>query len=186
MSKRPKILRKGLPPSTCHVSHVTCHVSHVMRHMSCITCHVSHVMCHMSCVMCHITHNTCQINYFFYKLVKLVAGGYVINRATPSSFLVYTYWELHQHFMKRQNHKSLQWTKLLFGPTYIRLQASWSIQKKKAGTKLTVLMWCQIFDGKSKTPYSGDFRRRTRPVDKISRKQKKIPHTGDTESLDRC
>ena len=28
--------------------------------------------------------------------------------------------------------------------------------KKNEDTKLTVVMWCQIFDGKSITPYSGD------------------------------
>ena len=32
-------------------------------------------------------------------------------------------------------------------------------------------MRCQIFDGKSKNPSSGDFRRRTRPMDKIRRKK---------------
>ena len=40
----------------------------------------------------------------------------------------------------------------------------------KVDTKLSVVMWCQIFDRKSIAPSSGDFagdRRRDRPVDKI-------------------
>ena len=43
----------------------------------CVTCHVSHVTCHMSRVTCHMSLN------YFYKEVKLVARGYVINRAYP-------------------------------------------------------------------------------------------------------
>ena len=45
-------------------------------------CHKSGVTCHVSCV-------TCKIFFyflFFYKTVKLVRGGSVINGATPSSF----------------------------------------------------------------------------------------------------
>ena len=41
-------------------------------------CQVSHVTCNVSCVTCHI--------YFPSKVMKLVGGGSVINRATPSSF----------------------------------------------------------------------------------------------------
>ena len=55
----------------CHVSLVTCHVSHV-------TCHVSCVMCHVLCVICYI--------YIFYKVAELVGGGFVINKASYSSF----------------------------------------------------------------------------------------------------
>ena len=40
------------------------------------TCCVSHVICHMS-----------NVN-FFYKVVKLVDEGFVINGATPSSYYV--------------------------------------------------------------------------------------------------
>ena len=50
------------PPVTCQVSHVTCHV-----HMSPVTCHMSNFI----------------YIYFFYKVLKLVSGGYVINRAYP-------------------------------------------------------------------------------------------------------
>ena len=42
------------PPGTCHMSHVTCHVSHVTFSY-----------------------------FFFYKVVKLVGGGSVINGAYP-------------------------------------------------------------------------------------------------------
>ena len=43
--------------------------------------------------------------------------------------------------------------------------------KMKADTKITVVMWCQIFNRKSVAPSSGDFcgnRCCGRPVDKIS------------------
>ena len=40
-----------------------------------VTFHVSHVTCHMSCVTCHI--------FFFYNVVKLIGGGFVINGAYP-------------------------------------------------------------------------------------------------------
>ena len=46
-------------------------------------CQVSHVAYHMSHVMCHFL--------FFFKVVKLVSGGSVINGPTSSSFIpVYT------------------------------------------------------------------------------------------------
>ena len=34
-----EILREGLPPTVCHVSHVMCHMSSAMRHMP----HVTHL-----------------------------------------------------------------------------------------------------------------------------------------------
>ena len=49
----------------------------IFSHVSPVTCHVSHVICHMS----HI--------FFFYKLVKLVGGGSVINGANPFSFFFF-------------------------------------------------------------------------------------------------
>ena len=49
--------------------------------MSRVTCHVSHVMCHLSHVMCQI--------FFFYKVVKLIGGGSVINGAYPVKYLMY-------------------------------------------------------------------------------------------------
>ena len=60
-----------------------------------------HVTCHVSCVtsgvMCHLSHVTCHMSYFIYlfnfylffleKVVKLIRGGSVINKAYPSSLL---------------------------------------------------------------------------------------------------
>ena len=49
--------------------------------------HMSHVMCHMSHFKCHMSHITGHMTFFlfiylfFYKVVKLVDGGSVINRA---------------------------------------------------------------------------------------------------------
>ena len=67
-------MREGSPYPTCHVSHVKCHMS-VMCHMSSVTCQVSHVFFLSSFFL----------NIFFYKVVKLVGGGSVINGATLSS-----------------------------------------------------------------------------------------------------
>ena len=53
-------------------------------------CHVSCVMCHVSCVMCHVsrvTSHTKKKKKKKDKVVKLVGGGSVINRAIPSSLL---------------------------------------------------------------------------------------------------
>jgi hypothetical protein len=44
--------------------------------------HVSRVTCHMSRVTFHISRVTCH-NFFFDKVVKLISGGSVINRAYP-------------------------------------------------------------------------------------------------------
>ena len=46
-----------------------------------LACEVSHVMFHLSHVNCHIL-NLDFFN-FFYKMVKLVGGGSVINRGLP-------------------------------------------------------------------------------------------------------
>ena len=54
--------------------------------------HVSHVPCHLSRVKCHVSHVTCCVShvtiyiYLFFKVVKLVGGGSVINRAYPIQF----------------------------------------------------------------------------------------------------
>ena len=58
MSYGPKILREYSHLSMCHMSHDTCHMSRV-------TCRVSHDF----------------MLWFFYKVVELVGGGSVINRA---------------------------------------------------------------------------------------------------------
>ena len=47
---------------------------------------MSHVTCDMSRDTCHESHVIITIVYFFYKVVKLVGGGSVINGVTPSSF----------------------------------------------------------------------------------------------------
>ena len=41
----------------------------------------------MSCVKCHMS--CVSTNIFFYKIVKLVGGGSVMNGATPSSFFLW-------------------------------------------------------------------------------------------------
>ena len=62
------ILKEGLPPPTCHVSHIMCPISCVMCNMSC-------VMCHVSCVMCHMSHVTCPNFYLFFLFwTKLEEG----------------------------------------------------------------------------------------------------------------
>ena len=60
---------------TCHMSHITCPVSRVM-------CHMIRVTCHMSCVTCNL------VLFIFYKVLKLIGGGSVVNGAYPSSFQV--------------------------------------------------------------------------------------------------
>ena len=58
------------------------HMSHVITHMSCvICCHISHVMCHISHITCHLF-----LYFFFYKVVNLVGGGFIINGATAFTF----------------------------------------------------------------------------------------------------
>ena len=54
--------------------------------MSRVTCHLSRVKCHVSHVTCHMLHVTCHIFFFFYKVVKLIGGGSVINGAYPVQF----------------------------------------------------------------------------------------------------
>ena len=47
-----------------------------------VTFYVSQVMCHVSHVMCHVSRVTCHI-FCEDKVVKLVCGESVINRAYP-------------------------------------------------------------------------------------------------------
>ena len=49
-----------------------------MYHMSLVMCHKSHVMCHMAGVRCQVTGV-----FIFYKVVRLVGGGSVMNGAYP-------------------------------------------------------------------------------------------------------
>ena len=61
---------------------------HTMAHMSLVACHMSHITCHMS----HVTsHMSIFINFylFFDKMVELVSGVSVINRAIPSSLSLF-------------------------------------------------------------------------------------------------
>ena len=47
------------------------------------------VMCHVSHITSHVSLVKCQMLYFLLnKVMKLVGGGYVINRATLSSLLI--------------------------------------------------------------------------------------------------
>ena len=54
-----------------------------------VACQVSGVRCHMSGVACQVSGVTCHMSHFilflflFYKVVKLVVGGSVINGANP-------------------------------------------------------------------------------------------------------
>ena len=78
---------------TCHMLRVTCQVSrYTSSYLSPVTCHMS----------CHVSHYTCHVscNFFpfflifsssFYKGVKVVGGGSVINEAQPSSFRTYRF-----------------------------------------------------------------------------------------------
>ena len=54
-----------------------------MCHVSGVTCQMSHVTCHMS-----------NIDIFFYKVLKLVFGGSLINGAYPVWFLDFSYQKL--------------------------------------------------------------------------------------------
>ena len=65
-----------------NMSHVTSHVSSVTCHMSHVTCHMTHVICHLQHVMCHFFSSS-----FLDKVVKLIGGWCVINRAYPSKFV---------------------------------------------------------------------------------------------------
>ena len=55
-------------------------------HVSYVTCHVSGVMCHMSHVTYPISCFTCFFVVVFFKVLKLVDGGSVINGAYPVRF----------------------------------------------------------------------------------------------------
>ena len=73
-------------------------------------------------------------------------------------FPAFIWWKLDQLCIKKKQHTCLKWTKLL----------SWCVfgfpaKKMKADTKLTVVMCCQIFDRKSETPSSSDFRQQSMP-----------------------
>ena len=71
----------------------------IPNNVSCVTCHVSPVTCHVSHVTCHLSHVK-KIFYIFFtkkiiqkkilkkmdKVVELVGGGSVINRAYPVQF----------------------------------------------------------------------------------------------------
>ena len=60
--------------------------------MSGVMCHVSGVTYQVSCVRCQISGVICQVSQVFYlffdKVVGLVDGGFVINKAYPVYFIV--------------------------------------------------------------------------------------------------
>ena len=68
------MLRECSPLIMCHMSCVTYHMLFGTSHMS-----HAHVLCHMSDIYIYIH----IYIFFFYKSVKLVSGGSVINRAYP-------------------------------------------------------------------------------------------------------
>ena len=76
--RETEILRECSPTTTYHMSRVICHMSHVIGHMSCVLCHMSHVMSNFVLNFC--------LKKFVYKVLELISGGSVINRAYPSSF----------------------------------------------------------------------------------------------------
>ena len=47
-------------------------------------------VCHLSHFICHVTHGTSYVSrvFFLYKVLDLVNGGSVMNRASPSSFIL--------------------------------------------------------------------------------------------------
>ena len=58
-----------------------------------------------------------------------VKGG-----VTVTLFSAYRYWELDQLFIKIHHHTSLQWVR----PNFLH-------QTQNSDTKLTIVMWCQVF-----------------------------------------
>ena len=81
----PAIFAWYSPYPMCHVSRVTCQVSHVTCDVSCVTCDMSHVIWHIIIFLL----------FLFYKLLKLVGEGSVINGA-------YLFWLLEFWLLKRQ------------------------------------------------------------------------------------
>ena len=69
--KRAKVIVNVHPHTICHMSHVTCHMLYAR-------CNVSGVRCQESSVK--------KFLFIFYKIVELVRGGSVINRANPVDF----------------------------------------------------------------------------------------------------
>ena len=64
-----------------------------LPHLSCVTCHVSNVAYHVIFLLC------------FYRLMKLVDGGSVINGANQSSFLKYRMWETTNRVLAEDCHQ---------------------------------------------------------------------------------
>ena len=91
--------------TTCHVSCVMCHISffnisetvrtrdlqfviyniHHICHVSRVTCQVSQVNCHESCVTNPVPQYFVN---FIYKVLELIGGGSLINRALLLFFLL--------------------------------------------------------------------------------------------------
>ena len=68
-SRKPTFWENFHPPP-----HDTCHMSRAMYDMWHVTCYVWHVTCYLKPII---------NDFFFYKVVRLVGGGSVINRAYP-------------------------------------------------------------------------------------------------------
>ena len=87
-------------------------------------------MCHMSHVMCHVSHvkRDFFIIIFFYKVMKLVGGGSVINGPNLSSFLL-------PQDQSKLTHQSLQRQHIGSDPGKMCLfKRTKKIKKKKIGS----------------------------------------------------
>ena len=81
---------------------------------------------------------------------------------------------------------------IMLGPllTYLQTYAGFLFKTKiKAHTKLTVVMWCQIFDRKSRAPSCSDNRRQLAPrqacgQDEKNKKEEKMFSKASLDSLD--
>ena len=112
----------------------------------------------MSCVIYHMSRVTCYMShvhfFFFYKVVKLIGGGSVINEAYPIQFLFND--SVSQSVS--QSSFSQKSSKQLHSPTVRAREPPYL-------SRVTCHMSCVSYQLK---------------------KTKKIPHTRDKASLDRC
>ena len=76
-----------------------------MCHMACFTCHLSHVTCHMSHVTCLV--GVWCFFVFFYKVVELQRGGFVINRAYHGQFYLKYRLKYGLPLGRKQDHSNL-------------------------------------------------------------------------------
>ena len=108
-----------------------------MCQVSCGTCHMSSVTCHVSHVIYHMSRITKYIYTFFLKEVKLVGGGFVINRATPYSFFLFT-------FLQEFKNISLQLTYIIVTV----MAEETAVIVLAVVTKITVLIVVMLLSGR--------------------------------------